>query len=102
MNPSSRNPVFIAIVLLLFVAVPTVPAATADLAGHWDGAIVLPSMQLEINLDFTKQADGSWEGNISIPVQNIKDMALSDVKLDGVKVSFAIPGIPATQRLPAL
>ena len=94
MNRSVRNSALIAIILLLFAAVPALPAAAPDLAGHWDGAIALPSMKLQISLDFNKQADGAWKGAISIPVQNIKDIPLSDIKLDGVNASFAIPGIP--------
>ena len=82
--------------LAIFLAAsgPLFAAPPQDLTGHWDGAIVLPTAKLEINLDFSKQPDGSWKGDISIPLQNIKDMALSDIKFDGTKASFAIPGIP--------
>jgi len=94
MNRSARNSVLIAIVLLVFAAVPALPAVSAELAGHWDGAIALPTMKLEINLDFAKQPDGTWKGDISIPVQNLKDMALANIKSDGAKASFELPGIP--------
>jgi CubicO group peptidase (beta-lactamase class C family) len=94
MKRTIRNSRAIALILFLFTAIPAFPAAPADLTGHWDGAIALPTMKLEINLDFSKLPDGSWKGDISIPVQNIKDMALSGIKLDGTKASFAIPGIP--------
>lgn len=94
MNRSVRNSVFIALVLFLSAGVPSLAAAPPDLAGHWDGAIVLPAMKVEFNLNFMKQADGSWKGDISIPIQNIKNMPLSDIKADGAKISFAMPGIP--------
>ena len=94
MNRSARKSLFIAIALLVFAAVPALPAAPAELAGHWEGAIALPAMKLEINLDFAKQPDGAWKADISIPVQNIKDMALANIKSDGAKVSFELPGIP--------
>jgi CubicO group peptidase (beta-lactamase class C family) len=82
--------------LAIFLAMtgPTISAAPPDLAGHWDGAIVLPTTKLEISLDFAKQPDGSWKGDISIPLQNIKHMALTNIKSDGAKASFEIPGIP--------
>jgi CubicO group peptidase (beta-lactamase class C family) len=83
-------------VILLLAAASALPltAAPAELAGHWEGAIALPSMKLEIKVDFAKQADGAWKGDISIPAQNIKDMALADIKTEGTAVSFEIPTIP--------
>lgn len=85
---------FLAIAFLAAFSVQALPAAPAGLSGHWDGSIVLPSMKLEIKLDFGKKADGAWKGDISIPVQNIKDMALANIKADGTAASFDIPGIP--------
>jgi CubicO group peptidase (beta-lactamase class C family) len=82
------------VILLSAAFIPALTAAPADLAGHWDGAILLPTAKLEIGLDFSKQPDGTWKGDITIPVQNIKHMALANIKSDGVKASFEIPGIP--------
>jgi CubicO group peptidase (beta-lactamase class C family) len=93
MNRFIRNSIAAAIMIFLSLSIPA-PAAPADLTGHWDGAIALPTMKLEINLDFSKQPDGTWKGDISIPVQNIKDMALANIKSDGAKAAFEIPGIP--------
>jgi CubicO group peptidase (beta-lactamase class C family) len=94
MKNSNRLFVLLFITFFLVASSPLLAAPAQDLAGHWDGAIVLPTAKLEINLDFVKQPDGSWKGDISIPLQNIKDMALSDIKFDGAKASFVIPGIP--------
>jgi len=94
MKHAARLFIFLFAVLLAALAAPPLPASAADLSGHWDGAIVLPSMKLEIGLDFGKQRDGTWKGSISIPVQNIKDMALANVKTDGSRASFEIPGVP--------
>ncbi len=79
---------------MVAAAAPLLQAAPADLAGHWEGAIVLPTAKLEIALDFAKNPDGSWKGDITIPLQNIKHMALATIATDGAKASFAIPGIP--------
>jgi CubicO group peptidase (beta-lactamase class C family) len=94
MKKTNRAVVFLAIAFLAAASVQVLPAAPADLAGPWDGAIVLPSMKLEISLDFAQQADGAWKGEISIPAQNIKGMALANIKTDGAAVSFEIPTIP--------
>ncbi len=69
-------------------------AEEISLAGHWEGAIELPGMKLEINLDFTQAPDGTWQGDISIPAQNAKDLPLGKIAIKGLKVSFVIPGIP--------
>ncbi len=84
---------FLFVILLAAWAAPAAAAAPADLAGHWEGAIVLPTMKLEIRLDFARQADGAWTGTISIPIQSIKDMALANIKTDGAKASFEMPGV---------
>ncbi len=96
----TRKPRLVLFVLVLiltaFAQVPAAaqPAPAQDLTGHWEGAITLPGMKLEINLDFAKQPDGTWKGDISIPIQNLKDVALTNIKSDGAKVSFEISGIP--------
>jgi len=69
-------------------------AASQDLAGHWAGAIAVPGTKLAVDLDFLKQSDGTWKGDISIPAQGAKDLPLVDVKAAGADVAFAISGIP--------
>ena len=64
------------------------------LAGHWQGAIELPGMELEFNIDFTQNADGAWQGDISIPVQKAKDLPLGDITMSEGKVGFTMPGVP--------
>ena len=94
MRQTNRRSEFLAVVVLSVVFALPLPAAPADLAGHWDGAVVLPTMKLEIALDFAKQPDGSWTGDITIPVQKIKDMALVHIKTGEATASFEMPGIP--------
>lgn len=83
--------------VVFFISLLTIilPAAAAtSLAGHWAGAIELPGTKLEIDCDFTSQADGSWIGDISIPAQKAKDLPLAAIKLQGNDVTFQISGIP--------
>lgn len=81
-------------VFLIAVSGLAIAAAPQDLAGHWEGAIDVPGTELEVNLDFVKQADGTWKGDISIPVQGAKDLPLVGIKGEGTDVAFAISGIP--------
>lgn len=84
-------------VVVLFVSLVTflLPAAAAPtLSGHWVGAIELPGTKLEIDCDFNVQSDGSWLGDISIPVQKAKDLPLNAIVVMGSDVRFAIGGLP--------
>lgn len=84
--------------LALFAAVvtfwPTV-AEAANAAGKWEGAISLPGAELAIDIDL-KVEGGAWTGDISIPAQGAKDLALTNVTLQGDDVSFELPGVPGT------
>jgi hypothetical protein len=64
-----------------------------SIAGHWEGAIEVPGMKLEILVDFGQKPDGSWEGKISIPAQNARNLPLSGIGLDDKEASFAIAGV---------
>jgi len=81
-------------ICLIAVSGPAAAAPPQDLAGHWEGTIDVPGSKLEVNLDFVKQADGTWKGDISIPVQGAKDLPLAGIKVEGMDVAFAISGIP--------
>ncbi len=82
----------VAVLLMLVVFIPA--AETPALTGHWAGAIELPGSKLEIDCDFSIQPDGSWLGDISIPVQKAKDLPLTGIAVKGSEVTFAISGIP--------
>lgn len=94
---NSRRFVSILFIFMTLLATGPVPAAVApaqDLAGHWEGAIELPGTKLAVDLDFAKEADGTWKGDISIPAQGAKDLPLAGVKAEGANVTFAIAGVP--------
>jgi CubicO group peptidase (beta-lactamase class C family) len=68
-------------------------AATADPnpAGHWEGAIVVtPTIKGDFEVDFTPKADHSWRGTITIPSGNLNEFELSQVKVDGSAITFAM------------
>jgi len=86
---------FILFVIFMFVGLGQVGAAPPqDPAGHWEGAVEVPGAKLEVNVDFVKQADGTWKGDISIPAQGAKDLPLGGIKVEAADITFAIAGVP--------
>lgn len=68
--------------------------AQSDYTGQWKGAIELPGMNLELAIDL-KNENGLWAGDLDIPVQQIRDMKLGDLKIEGRSMSFRLPEVPA-------
>lgn len=67
--------------------------AQTDYSGNWQGAIDLPGMKLEISIHFQTE-DSKWKGFLSIPVQNIKEMSLADLDIQGRNIRFKLPEVP--------
>jgi CubicO group peptidase (beta-lactamase class C family) len=89
---------FAAFALLLSLLAPAAfgqAAAPTSLAGHWEGAIELPGQKLGLNLDFAQDGD-AWKGDISIPLQNAKDLPLINIGLTNNEATFEIQGVPGT------
>ena len=74
-------------------------AIAPDPAGHWKGAIVISTTSpLDIEVDFARKADQSWQGTIAIPAQNLHGFELNPVKVGGSTVTFAMPGLPGAPQ----
>lgn len=65
-----------------------------SLKGKWEGAINLPGTTLNISIDFSKNTDGNWQGDIDIPLQGAKDLPLTNIKFAESTVSFDLPNVP--------
>lgn len=82
------------------VAFSTSARAAGDgasaIAGHWVGSIKLPGQELPIDIDFSADpaAGGAMLGDISIPLQGVKDLALTEIALADGKYSFKFPAAP--------
>jgi hypothetical protein len=63
-------------------------------AGHWEGAINLPTTSLNVRVDLEQASNQTWRGTIDIPVQNLRGFKLDPVKVEGSEVRFTMPGIP--------
>lgn len=90
MNPVLRN-----LTLIGCFAPPALYAAViAPSAEHFAGAIELPGMKLEFDVDLRQDEKGVWSGDISIPAQEAKDLPLTAVEVTAENISFRIDGVP--------
>ncbi len=67
-------------------------------AGHWEGAITLPSGSLRVVIDLDKDASGAWIGDIDIPEQRLQDVSLHAVTVKDDAVSFDLTTDPSGPR----
>lgn len=63
-------------------------------AGPWTGAIVMPNSRLGIDITLATNASKEWSGTIDITVQGLRGAKLTNVVVDGRRISFAMVGIP--------
>lgn len=85
---------FLFLLLCLLVLSSVFSGQALSLAGHWQGTIEIPGMKLDVDIDFSQKADGSWKGDISIPMQKAKNLPLSNILLEGHQATFSISGVP--------
>lgn len=69
-------------------------AQERSIEGHWEGKIAIPGMELQMDVDLKKEANGQWLGDLSIPVQQAKDIPLEAIALTEKAVTFKLSGIP--------
>ncbi|GAA2564733.1 alpha/beta hydrolase family protein [Pseudonocardia hydrocarbonoxydans] len=65
------------------------PPGPAGLDGVWQGRIDVPGSPLDIQVTF----DGTG-GGVDIPAQGITALPVRDVRVEGTRVSFALPDAP--------
>ncbi len=70
----------------------------SPIAGHWEGAIKLPSGALNISVDFASSPDGKLSATITIPQQGAKDLPLANVGFDNGEVAFSLPNVPGDPK----
>jgi hypothetical protein len=59
-------------------------------AGHWEGTVQLPDRELQIAIDLAKDDKGAWTGTFGQITQNVRDIPLGDITVDGSTVKFRI------------
>ncbi|MCU0624317.1 MAG: serine hydrolase [Gemmatimonadaceae bacterium] len=80
-------------IALVSAAAQSPPRADAC-SGRWIGSIDLPGAKLAFDVDLARGAGGACTGDISIPQQQARDVALMDVRVAGDSVRFTISGVP--------
>ena len=55
-------------------------------------------MKLEIDVDFEK-GEGGWEGDISVPAQNARDLDLAGIVIEAGVITFEFPDAPGDATL---
>ncbi|TDJ31221.1 MAG: serine hydrolase [Gammaproteobacteria bacterium] len=81
------------IILTLILFLANFSFASSLFTGTWQGAINTPGQALEIEVSFSESEEGVT-GKISIPVQGLRDFALSDIHIEGESIQFAMTGVP--------
>ena len=85
---------------LLVFSSASLAQTTVSPAGHWEGSISVPSMELRVLVDLGRNAGGQWIGDIDIPQQATKDLPLKGITVAGNAVGFELtagPGEPKFQ-----
>ena len=68
-------------------------------AGHWEGAVQIPEMELAVEIDL--KANGAvYAGTFSQPVQGVKGLPLSTVVVEGKNVRFVVRAGQAASNIP--
>jgi hypothetical protein len=84
--------------LLLLSPVPPLLAQTGvGPAGHWEGAIHAPNMEVPIEIDLAKNGNGDLSGTFT--GQNVKALPLAAFSIDGRSVGFQIKGSAPADRV---
>ncbi len=87
--------VLIALLVAVLLPLRLLAQSTPDIPVTWTGAVELPGgMKLEFSVDLKKNT-----GTISIPMQGVKDLALSDVAATDKELRFSIKAAGAVWEL---
>ncbi|HTR20218.1 MAG TPA: serine hydrolase [Gemmatimonadales bacterium] len=85
----------LALVLAIPCAAPAQQPPPRSFSGHWEGSIQIPGQGLAFDVDLADSA-GGYKGDISIPVQNAKDLALKPITVKGDSITFVMTGVAGT------
>lgn len=84
-------------VALFLIPVSPLQAPTADAAtgtaiptGHWEGTIQAPDREVKIEVDLTKDSQGSPRGTFSNPAQGIQRYPLSSVVVENRSIRMVL------------
>jgi hypothetical protein len=84
-----------AVLLFGLILLLLAPAAAQEPSpeGYWEGEIEIRGNPMDIAVELTRNAEGSWSGTIDIPAQNARGVPLVNVMVEGREVAFAMTGV---------
>ena len=94
MNKTCKQLFIACLAILLVIQVGAANDKKISISGHWEGKIDIPQNPMNFNIDFQQDKEGLWKGDISIPIQQAKDIDLEKITVTLQDVSFSIKGIP--------
>ena len=78
---------------LIFVLSSFQIFAQSKMEGEYEGVLKVPGLNLDMNISL--QLEGAtWQGDLDIPKQSIKNMALSELEVSADSISFKLPEVP--------
>jgi len=83
--------------LLLFVTSSGLAQAPADPSGHWVGAVLVPNMEVVIEIDIAKDGS-SFSGTFASPDQKLRGLPLAGISAAGREIAFQVRGSAAGER----
>jgi len=78
--------------LATVLAMPALSAHAEDAQGYWRGSV---ANALPLSVQFTKSAEGKWEGTLSVPTQNLV-AKVDQLVVTPEQIDFALPKFNAT------
>lgn len=88
--PAMTSPLRLLPLICVSLAAAFAQTGPAGPAGHWEGAIQLPDRDLQIAVDLAKDDKGAWIGAFAQTTQNVRNVALADIKVNDKSVKFQI------------
>jgi len=86
---SDTQHIFWTLIFLVF----TIQVSGQSIQGEWNGSLQTPGSSLDMSIALIEGKQG-WEGTMDIPLQNVKNMRLSDLSIQGNDIYFALPKVP--------
>ena len=80
----------------ILVAVPMIGLSTLVVLaqttplGHWEGTIRAPGMDVQVEIDLTRNDKGALAGTFSQPAQGVKGLPISTISIDGLTLRFIV------------
>ena len=85
--------------LVLLSVSPTLSAQDANpFVGTWNGNLSVMDQEFDIVVEFSLDENEKIQGNIDIPIQGAADINLTEITIDGKKISFVIEGVPGDPK----